>query len=148
MNRFRDITIARKYKWALLVESQVFAQMDQLTGNSLTERQTYAPIDRWMIGQNLGHTRLKMTETFVSNMLMTALDRRIVFFFGGFWKTKTKTTGGLKSQPSASEDSQIVPSLKGIKTRNSAFLGQSVKICIQGQFFVLNKTRRGTRLIF
>ena len=42
----------------------------------------------------------------------------------------------------------LVPSLKGIKTRNSAFLGQSVKICIQGQFFMLNKTRWGTCLIF
>ena len=36
----------------------------------------------------------------------------------------------------------------GFKEKDSAFLGQSVKICIRGQFFVLNKTRRGTRLIF
>ena len=44
--------------------------------------------------------------------------------------------------------SVIVQSLKGIKKKNSANLEQSVKICIQGQFFVLNKTRWGTRLIF
>ena len=36
----------------------------------------------------------------------------------------------------------------GFKEKDSAFLGQSVKICIRGQFFVPNKTRRGTRLIF
>ena len=36
----------------------------------------------------------------------------------------------------------------GFKEKDSAFLGQSVKICIQGQFFVPNKTRRGTCLIF
>ena len=42
----------------------------------------------------------------------------------------------------------IVQSLKGIKKKISANLGQSVKICIRGQFFVLNKTRWGTRLIF
>ena len=36
----------------------------------------------------------------------------------------------------------------GFKEKDSAFLGQSVKICIRGQFFVPNKTRRGTRLVF
>ena len=42
----------------------------------------------------------------------------------------------------------IVQSLKGIKAQILATLEQSLKICIQGQFFVLKKTRWGTRLIF
>ena len=36
----------------------------------------------------------------------------------------------------------------GFKEKDSANLVQSVKICIRGQFFVLNKIRRGARLIF
>ena len=36
----------------------------------------------------------------------------------------------------------------GFKKKNSANLEEAVKICIQGQFFVLKKTGRGTRLIF
>ena len=36
----------------------------------------------------------------------------------------------------------------GFKEKDSANLEQSLKICIQGQFFVLNKTGWGTRLIF
>ena len=35
-----------------------------------------------------------------------------------------------------------------LKEKDSANLEQSVKICIQGQFFVPNKIRRGARLIF
>ena len=34
----------------VLAVGQMFAQMDHLTGNSHTERQTDAQIDRWMIG--------------------------------------------------------------------------------------------------
>ena len=44
--------------------------------------------------------------------------------------------------------SKLVQSLKGIKAQILATLEQSLKICIQGQFFVLKKTRWGTRLIF
>ena len=36
----------------------------------------------------------------------------------------------------------------GFKEKDSANLEQSLKICIQGQFFVLKKTRWGTRLNF
>ena len=36
----------------------------------------------------------------------------------------------------------------GFKEKDSATLEESLKICIQGQFFVLKKTRWGTRLIF
>ena len=36
----------------------------------------------------------------------------------------------------------------GFKEKDSANLEPSVKICIRGQFFVLNKIRRGARLIF
>ena len=42
----------------------------------------------------------------------------------------------------------IVTSSLGFKEKDSAFLEQSLKICKRGQFFVLNKIRRGTRLIF
>ena len=43
---------------------------------------------------------------------------------------------------------KIVQSLKGRKRKNSANLEEGLKICIQGQFFVPNKTGRGTRSIF
>ena len=36
----------------------------------------------------------------------------------------------------------------GFKEKDSANLEEGLKICIRGQFFVPNKTRRGTRLIF
>ena len=42
----------------------------------------------------------------------------------------------------------LVQSLKGRKRKNLANLEKGVKICIQGQFFMLNKTGRDTRLIF
>ena len=42
----------------------------------------------------------------------------------------------------------IVQSLKGRKRKNSTNLEEGLKICIQGQFFVPNKTGRGTRSIF
>ena len=40
------------------------------------------------------------------------------------------------------------PYSPGFKEKDSANLEQSLKICIQGQFFVLNKTGWGTSLIF
>ena len=36
----------------------------------------------------------------------------------------------------------------GFKEKDSANLEEGLKICIQGQFFVPNKTGRGTRSIF
>ena len=36
----------------------------------------------------------------------------------------------------------------GFKRKDSANLEEGLKICIQGQFFVPNKTGRGTRSIF
>ena len=43
---------------------------------------------------------------------------------------------------------QILSTSPGFKEKDSANLEEGLKICIRGQFFVLNKTRRGTRLIF
>ena len=54
----------------------------------------------------------------------------------------------MKAEAEAEAEAEIVQSLKGRKRKNSANLEKGVKICIQGQFFVLKKTRWGTRRIF
>ena len=58
------------------------------------------------------------------------------------------TNENMRREPILSHKNKTILYSLGFKEKDSAFLEQSVKICIRGQFFVLNKTRRGTRLIF